>query len=97
LPTSRSRHLDDGLPVPVLLGAGLDLLGPVGVGPLAAVLLRPGEGLLVLGRIEDVLLEPPRELGHVHDLDAHAEVLLEERLIHDRAGDPHRHAAERQV
>ena len=64
---------------------------------LAAVGAGPGEALLQLDRVVDPLLEPAVELGHVDRFHAHAQVLLEERLVHDGPGDAHRHAAEREV
>jgi hypothetical protein len=48
-------------------------------------------------RVEDAPLDAARQFAHVDRLDAHAQVSLEEALVHDRAGDAHRNAAQRQV
>ena len=71
--------------------------GTLMVPALGAVGPGPGEPLLELDRVVDPLLEPAVDLGHVDGLDAHAQVLLEERLVHDGARDAHRHAAQGEV
>jgi hypothetical protein len=91
------RHLDRLLPLAVELLAAALGGRRVEVLALGAVLLHPGQRLLVLGLVIDALVHAADELRHVDGLDAHAEVFLEERLVHDGAGDAHGDAAHAEV
>ena len=95
--TSDQGHLDDGLPVAVLLLAGALVGRGVRVPALGTARPRPREGATVFLRVKDAFVDPPGQLAHVDRLDTHPEVALEEAVVDDRAGDAHRNVAEREV
>ncbi len=95
--TTGESHENGCPPVRVLLGARpLPLLG-IPVDPLGAILLDPGEGASELVGIEDFLLDPSRELRHVHHFGSHAQPRLQESRVHDGAGDAHGNSADGEV
>ena len=89
-------HLHDKLPVAVLLLAGLLPLGAVLVPSLLrlAIFFGPGHGLDKLVVVVDAFIHATQDFGLVHALVAHAQVFLEELLVHDAAGDAHALAAD---
>ena len=62
-----------------------------------AVCSGPDEGALELLLVIDFFLQSPHKLSHIDALDPHAQIILEERLIHDRSSDAHRHPAEGEI
>ena len=89
-------HLDHELPILVLLLAGLALAFRILVPALVrhAVFPYPGHCLLKLLRIVYSQIHTPQDLDLIDALIPHAQVLLEEVRVHDRAGDAHRHATD---
>ena len=47
--------------------------------------------------IKNSLVHAAQKFRHVNRLDPHAEIILEERLVHNRAGDAHRDAAHAEI
>ena len=81
----------------VLSFAGIPRVGGVDVRAFLAVGLDPFEGPLELGVVVDPLVEAADDLAHVDGLVAHAEVVLEEVRVDDRAADAHRDRADGKV
>jgi len=75
-----------------LFGVALILLRVL-VFAVAEVFIRPRQRHFQLAFIIDFLVDAAAQLGHVHRLHFHTEPGLEEVVIDDRTGDPHRHAA----
>ncbi len=86
---SDKRHLDRNRPLFILSLTGSLLGGWIDIRSFRAVFLGPGKRALILVWIVDTLLDAPEHFGHIDRLDAHSQILLEERLIHDRSRDPH--------
>ncbi len=89
------RHLDACFPL-LIPPLGIARLG-VDILAFLAVLAGPGVGLLEFLGVVDLLVDAPGQFAHVHTLDAHPEVVLKKRLVHDRPGDSHRNAAQREI
>jgi len=91
------RHLDGFLPFAVELFTRAFGLGRVVIFALRTILLHPRERLRIFGLIENALVHAAEKFRHVNRLDAHSQIILEERLVHDRAGDAHRDAAHAEI
>jgi len=91
------RHLHYGLPIFVLLSAGALDFWLVVITAFLAVRFRPGKRLFIFHWIVNSLFQAAGNLGHVNTFYTHAQMLLEEGMVDDRAGDAHRGAAQRQV
>ena len=99
------NHAEFGDELPVLvrrhhLGAGHNLrqrLPGVHVETLAAVLINPAEGLLVLGLVVDIQRHAAENLRHIHPLGAQAQVLLHHLRVAEGTHDAHSHPADVQV
>jgi len=61
------------------------------------IFLHPRQRLFVFRRVENALVHAAEKFRHVNRLHPHAEVALEEWLIHDGAGNAHRDAAHAQI
>ena len=86
------HHLDDEVPVGILLLAGLSLALTVGdVLALVAhtMLAGPRHSLLVLLGVVDALGHAADDFGEVNAFVAHAEIFLEEVGVDDTSGDAH--------
>ena len=81
--TGNHGHPDHELPVPVLLRPAALGLRRVVFLSLFAVLPHPHQGPGKLILVVDSLLNPARELSHVHRFYPHAQVGLKEGMIHD--------------
>ena len=68
---------------------GKTLLAVVDVFADLAVLVGPGDRLLVFGRIVNVLVDAADDLGHIDRFAAHAEMFFIEIGLEDGAGDAH--------
>jgi len=90
-------HLDHRFPVLVQFRARGALLRRVQIWTFRAVGFDPGQGAAEFLLVIDLLVEPTHELGHVHVLAAHAEIVFEKIRIDHRAGNAHRHRAHGQV
>ena len=91
------RHLDGLFPFAVELRAGADCLWRIVVLAFLAICLHPLERFLVFGLIENAAVHAAEKFRHVNSLNPHAKMALEERLVHNRAGNAHRHAAHAEI
>ncbi len=89
------RHLDTEFPVAFFFGGGL--FDGIVIGAFLAVGAGPFQGAGIFLFIIDSALDSAEDFHFIHRFAAHAEIFLEKFGIHDRTGDPHRHAADRQV
>ncbi|MNE54004.1 hypothetical protein D3C80_1487620 [compost metagenome] len=95
--TRDKRHFDTGLPLLLLqFIADLQVLRII-VCSGAAFFFNPGQGLCKFFFIINFFLEPAHVLGHIDVFIPHAQVVLEELFVHNRAGNPHRHRAHREI
>jgi hypothetical protein len=76
---------------------GAGRLGRIVIFAFLAIFLCPLERLFVFGRIKNPLVHAAEKFRHVNRLDPHAEITLEERLVHNRTGDAHRDAAHAEI
>ena len=90
-------HLDGVFPFLVQLFAAARFRRAVEVLSFRAVLLRPGQGLLVFHLVEQPLVDPSAEFAHIDGLDPHAEVIFQERGIDHAAGDAHARSSHGQI
>jgi hypothetical protein len=85
--------LDRLLPLLVKVAARAPGLRAVRIVTLDAIRLHPRQCLVVFLLVVDAIPHAAGEFGQVNGLHAHTQVGLEERLVHDRAGDTHGTAA----
>ena len=90
-------HLDGKRPLLILLLAGKAYEVGVVVAAFLAMLASPRQRLLVLFLVVDALLHAAQYLYLVHGLDAQAQIVLHERLVHDGAADAHADRANLQI
>ncbi len=90
-------HLDHVLPIRILGGRRLLQLLLVQILAFLAVLLGPRQCLVILGLVVNAFGNPAVHLAHVDILGAHAQVVLEEVRVHERACDAHRRGADREI
>ena len=90
------RHLDRVAP-PLVMQLRFLVVRRVEVLALPEVLTHPGERLLMLLDVVDLLIDAARELAHVDVLVAHTEVLGPELVLDHGARDAHRHRPHGQV
>jgi len=95
--TGDESHFDRFLPFHVQLGAGTPGFGRVIILALGAMFFDPSQGAGIFLRIINSLVHAAQKFRHVKGLDPHAEMLLEERLIHNRTGNAHGDPAHAEV
>ena len=94
---SDQRHFDGNLPILIFLGPAALLFRRVDILPLLAVGFHPGKSFFEFHGVVNLLIDAAQKLGHIDRFDTHPQVGLEETLVHDRTGNPHRYTPHRNI
>ena len=92
-----AHHLDNELPVRVLLFAGPLQLFRILVESFLTVFFSPGKCFLILGLAVDTFIHAADDLDLVDGFDPHAEILFKEIRIDLGSCDPHRNGSDLQI